>query len=477
MINSFEYTSEVGLSYNDLEFLYQELESTWDSFKIPSFHREIFSKYTEVIVPNKIPVLIAQEITSIEKGFSPIIHLLQSISNREKIIGKFKGLDEKFRKARQKEMEIIELEAANMVRKMRMATAKVMKNIQMWKRQFIGVDCDYYWNQICYIEKIKHDMDFLRVLGRMTFIMRDPFFLNTDITGACQKARAIFKLSVKELKKYKKMQKSISYGIEDLPVIQLSQAQTIVGPDYDHVFSCKILTRKEVQQLQQMNFEIACEVFIELTDLFVNEITMQAVEEQQYLAQLQELTEHLIEIYIEDIVKIDSLDVFNSFLLEHSEIILENYIGECVDGKILEPISWKSLLVHNIACDICDSLTFFPLIKSAFSEIREENELLVQPIYFNLFSDMFYENWVTKAIENTLRIEKYKAVHEKMPLEVLKIFNSKHYYLLIEALPDEIYYDIMNEYVGNKWIASIIKSSMDEIKGKDEAKLSKLMPI
>ena len=151
------------------------------------------------------------------------------------------------------------------------------------------------------------------------------------------------------------------------------------------------------------------------------------------------------------------LQIFLVFLFEHSFDILDNYIEEYIQSFIYEIIDWKDLLIHDLAIDLCDSNNYIGIVKASVTEIREENESLVEPLFEFILSELFKENWVMTIIDNIYTMEKTKKCSYD--------------------IPEEIYLRYLNEYVGNLWIKSLIEAGIDEIRGGDELKLKKLMPI
>ena len=129
MMNIIDNRTSLGISFEDLKFLYHELELTWNNYNIPGYHREIFFRYIEMLNQNSIPVFIAKEIDKIEKGISPIIFTMENIKAREFFIGKMKNIDEKIKNSNNKLLDVYEMECASIIIRLRESTVNVIENI------------------------------------------------------------------------------------------------------------------------------------------------------------------------------------------------------------------------------------------------------------------------------------------------------------------------------------------------------------
>jgi hypothetical protein len=285
------------ISYEDVDFLFQELYKTWNLQNVPSHHRETFSNNLKFLPPSSVAFTIAKEIDDLESGLNPIQMVLDSISKREFLIGKLLTFDGKARNLN-RDFEITELETAYFIQKLRKITADVLKNIEKWKNMFLGIECEFYWNQICYVEKVKHDLDFLRKLGRFKFMMRDPFFLNTDSEKVCLKAKTIVKASPKDKKIFKKLEKMLNYGLPEIGNFKVSKAEKF-DQQFQKVFDAKILTKEESEALRETNEILSCIIF-SLTDDLLETISFDVLLE---LKIYDSLLDHLVESEASSILK------------------------------------------------------------------------------------------------------------------------------------------------------------------------------
>ena len=96
------------VSFDDVNFLFQELQNAWTAGEIPSFHQEIFKSHLDFIDPAQVPHVIAQEINQVESLSSPVQNTLASITKREFLIGKLTTFKQKTRNFSSKDLEIIE---------------------------------------------------------------------------------------------------------------------------------------------------------------------------------------------------------------------------------------------------------------------------------------------------------------------------------------------------------------------------------
>ena len=448
--------AQTGLSSKDWEFLYQELERTWNDFCVPIYHREIFTSYLETLGSNSAPGFIALEIDSIEKGVSPIIKSLESIQKREFLIGKLKTIHENSR-TQLIENNILELEIANILVQLREITSQVIQSIISWKKSFPNVECEYYWNQICYIDKIKHDLDFLKKIGKFSFNLRDPFFLNTDLNLIAKKPKTMLKISKVQQKLFLKLEKYLSYGFGELRPIKLSNARSVNKTESDYVFSKKVPNRKQLMQLEQENYNLSLEIFENFVDGLVLQISSDCVKAEFYLQNVNFVSNLFFYQFLEEVVKADSEEVFLVFLLDYADDLEIKYIEEFLAKEVYSTIDWDLILFTEVACWLCDDLNYTGIVKLALSEIWEENNSLVEPVFEYLCNEVLKEKWVFDLIEN--------------------ITQPKEISHSIEEICEEVYFSYIQQYPGHKWIESIIQCSFKEIRGGSEKNLKKLMPI
>ena len=468
MINRLEENLSSGISFDDFDFLNQELEKTWNMFSIPTYHREIFSKYLILLSPSLIPVFIAQEIDRLETGKSPTVRILERINEREYLIGKLKNLNEESKKSKSKESNVLDLECANLIIRLREVTIKVIDSILAWKKIFNRIDCQFYWNQICYMEKIKHDLDFLTKLGKFVFNSRDPFFSSTDLALISKKAKIMLKPTIKQERKIKKLEKVLSYGIGNLPNIGLSIAKSATIPEADKVFALRIPTRKEIVQIEQENAIMSFQILDSFLTIVLAEISQSSIDYEYNQQNINWISSSIFDSYINEISLQDSSEIFLAFLLDKSEDTAELYVEECITNEVHTCLALDELLVILISCDFLDSVNFAGIVKISVNEIREENERLVEPVLDFIYSELLKQEWVQEAISTVITSEK------KREASGYKTSNDLDNDL---DLPSQLYFSLVHEYVGGIWIESIIKSSFKEIRGNDEAKITKLMPI
>jgi hypothetical protein len=381
-----------------LEFLYGELERVWNQFSIPSYHREVYYKYLSLIQTSKILGFLANEIDQIEQGTSPIQVLTQNIEKREQFVGKIKNMNEKYINSKAGHCDILDLECANYIIRLRDLTVKVFYNIFDWKDYFDGLYCEFYWNQICYIDKIKHDLDFLKNIGKFKFFMRDPLFLNTDFSLTSKKTKSIMKISPKKQLKIKKIQKYLNYGSLDLPSIKLSIAQPIT-PDYDHIFLKKIPTKQEIIQLEKDKAIIASEIQTNLIDKIIAESSKTAYDEESLNTFQKAVSTLIFEDYINETALKESEKLLKKLLLDYSTKICNNILEEFIFVYMNEIIDVTDIIVTELACDICDTLNFVGIIKVSTSEIREEIEGIVGPVLDALIESLLSGPWFESIIK------------------------------------------------------------------------------
>lgn len=464
------------VTYEDMNFLYQELQNTWIAYEIPSFHQEIFKSHLDFIQPGQVPHVIAKEINLIESSSSPIQKTLENIVKREYLIGKLITFKQKTRESISKDLEIIELETAYSIIKLRKTTADAMKSISHWKQQFFNLNCEFYWNQISYIEKIKHDLNFLKALGRFHFVMRDPFFLSMDYKKVSIKARVLVKLDPAQKKKLKKLEKNLNYEIPSIKTIQLTQAQ-VVNKDMEGVFDKKILSKVELEKLDKENRLISDEIFYFILNQIVDKEGNEVYKRQNFKKELKEIAEEFYEKLCLELLCKESQEYFLDLVKSHSEVIYNSILEECLLKFTQFCISESDFLAHNIACDLCECVNFVFLVKPCVSEIIEENNKISNEVCEGILEDILIQPWVLGEIESLLNTLKLKKQFKGVKLAEISENHKKEFDILTENTLEEICTKLIQKYPGKKWVKSIVKHSFKEVRGEDEPDYKTLLPI
>lgn len=464
------------VSFEDINFLFQELQNAWMTFEIPSFHQEIFKSFLEFVEPAKVPHVIAKEIDLVESCLSPVQKTLASIEKREFLIGKLTTFKRKTENFNGKDWESVELEAAYSIVEIRKVTAAVIKSVSHWKEQFYCLNCEFYWNNINYIDKIKHDLNFLKALGRFHFVMRDPFFLSMDSSKICIKARLLIKTSPAQIKKLKKLEKILNYEMPDIKSIKLSRAQ-VVNKELESIFKQKILTKAELEKLEKENLSISDQIFNTLLNNITEKLGQETLKTQLAKKELSDLSELLYENCVLDMVHKESNEYFLDLLKMHSEVIFQGVTNEVLNKFTQFCICEPEFLAHNIACDLCDCINFTFLVKPCVNEIVEENNEIAGLICETVLEDIIVKPWVLNEIQQLVNILRVKKFFKGFSLGEMGSKHRDELEMLLENMVEEICIGIICKYPGKKWLKSIVKFSFEEVRGEDEPDLKTLMPI
>mmetsp|Transcript_10848 Transcript_10848/g.10881 ORF Transcript_10848/g.10881 Transcript_10848/m.10881 type:complete len:82 (-) Transcript_10848:34-279(-) len=79
----------------------------------------------------------------LEENQSPILNILRTIQERESYLSKIQLLAKHYRKKNCKDLEMIGLELANLIEKIRDKTIEVIERVQIWKKLYECHDIEF----------------------------------------------------------------------------------------------------------------------------------------------------------------------------------------------------------------------------------------------------------------------------------------------------------------------------------------------
>jgi hypothetical protein len=218
-------------------------------------------------------------------------------------------------------------------------------------------------------------------------------------------------------------------------------------------------------------------VLFDLIDAAIALMVEQNINNEIRIRQSELLAEDLLNGLIHYSTIKDAETVINKLLLEYADEITENVIGDGLKRMISQLASQKYLLINWFADEIFNQANFSYIAKISLDEIRQENESLIEFLSEDLIDELIANEVTKKEIEPIVHYESIRESAKHVPFGAISKTRPKDLQLLKENLPDDLYFDLLNEYVGQIWLQSLISYSIKEVRGADEPNLCKLMPI
>jgi hypothetical protein len=138
-----------------------ELGEVWRSMNIPECHRTAFMEYVGSLSKSDLVKAATQELKALKAQEAPILKALAAVSNREDLImqlQQFRVLEDS--SGAQQSMQ--QYEAADLLHKYRQVSIEVVERITQWRRGLGSPDLRFIWEGVNYLNKMKHDADFMR---------------------------------------------------------------------------------------------------------------------------------------------------------------------------------------------------------------------------------------------------------------------------------------------------------------------------
>ncbi|CAG9310870.1 unnamed protein product [Blepharisma stoltei] len=152
----------------------ENIECEWITWAIPEPQREAFRNSVFNLPRNKAYAIINREIDDLQKSRSLVQLVLRAITAREESLKSIQEMNEYLSKAPDwDKLKEVQLECAELLHAHRILTLNVVESIVKWREQLVyamllnQTDSSkktlipFIWEGINYIEKMRHDLDFL----------------------------------------------------------------------------------------------------------------------------------------------------------------------------------------------------------------------------------------------------------------------------------------------------------------------------
>ena len=202
-----------------METLKEDLNRIWDEFRIPQYHKDVFSRSLQHLSTESAAAMIAKEIENIRKHKSPVQKVVLGVIAREKLLHEIENSN--FREGDNLE-EFVTL-ISNKLQSLRILSLNVVEWVMIWREQMLyayyqsSTDhknvpiIPFVWENENYLLKLKRDTEFLKDHSLSKWFnfadKNDPFL----VIPSCSHSG----VGVKGLKKVRKNLSKKAIGKED----------------------------------------------------------------------------------------------------------------------------------------------------------------------------------------------------------------------------------------------------------------------
>ncbi|CAG9323151.1 unnamed protein product [Blepharisma stoltei] len=473
-----------------VQYLLEELETLWVKYDIPNQHQMVF-KSLIAVSPTYSAIIIAKEISMLEENQSPILNILRTIQERELTLSKIQLLAKKFRKKKCKDLEMIGLELANLIEKMRDKTIEVIERVQIWKKLYECHDIEFVWKGINYYEKLKSDLDFLvatPLANIFPFTHRDPFLLNVIRSYHWLSKKCNMRLGLTNLQK-KQVKISLKFlDIEDFSDTLNQEFNTLRSaieiPDvaFDRLFTPK--NKNIVKRNLKEAVKAVCEDFINgIVDKDCLDICNENLQEKSRIIN-DICAEIIFDSMIESISEQASIAVSKRILRVNQDLIVVNELSDSIVDKLTD-FECKNLcyeflnefLLDELCYDLIPYSELKPIVSLCIKEMDKEDAILSSEVCTQLIEDFLSSEWIETLVEAEKLSNHIEGVMDSLPIKLQKQVWKEERSKIYEQVIEKIYFDILNIFVGGFWLERLATASLLEVQGMRELPMDNIFVL
>lgn len=232
----------------------------------------------------------------------------------------------------------------------------------------------------------------------------------------------------------------------------------------------------EDSEYQQETYKISCLLSGQLIEDFFNDFC-QTISQESYnevlLAYLILFSSSVLDKYLQEVLAFEVYDVAcKAYALSKETEYLDSH-ENIYTGTIEEELNIivEILIKERFALEICESFinnySIDDIAKEAISDETQAKETIVTIITSQLLEDFFSEEWLDILIEDEINEARLLSLWRLFPEKLQKDYCKSHSSQLITKLAELIYYDYLNDIVGELWPMAIVNSLIRNLNTDD----------
>jgi hypothetical protein len=154
------------------------------------------------------------------------------------------------------------------------------------------------------------------------------------------------------------------------------------------------------------------------------------------------------------VVQESYMEIMDNNYIDCLNTLIDFEISNAVPA-IAEKIS-KSIIFSLIASNLSQILPINTVVNEAINEERQSNKLLHKNILNGLIDTILNQDWIEMMVEDEICCAKLKANFNILPIAVQKRIVLDKGQDFINQVIENIYFDIINEYIANQWLVNIV---------------------
>ncbi|OMJ76884.1 hypothetical protein SteCoe_23656 [Stentor coeruleus] len=232
----------------------------------------------------------------------------------------------------------------------------------------------------------------------------------------------------------------------------------------------------EDNEYQQETYKIACYISGQLIDSFFDDFC-QKISQESYnevlLAYLLLFSSSVLDKYLQEVLAYEVYDVACKAYALSKEIEYLDSHEIIYTGTIEEEINTiiETLIKERFALEICESFinnySIDDIVKEAISDETQAKVTIVAITINQLLEDFFSEEWLDILIEDEINEVRLLSLWSLFPEKLQKDYCKNYSSQLITKLAELIYYDYLNDIVGELWPMAIVNSLIRNLNTDD----------
>ncbi|OMJ82545.1 hypothetical protein SteCoe_16708 [Stentor coeruleus] len=223
----------------------------------------------------------------------------------------------------------------------------------------------------------------------------------------------------------------------------------------------------EDYECQQEKYTISCLISGQLIDSFFDDICQKISQEsynEVFLAHLILFSSSVLDKYLQEVLAFEVYDsACKAYALSKEIEYLDSHekiYKETIEEEINTIV--EVLIKERFSLELCESFinnySIDDIVKEAVSDETQAKDTIVTIIINQLLEDFYSEEWFDILIEDEINEARLLSLWKLFPEKLQKDYYKTHSSQLINKLAELIYYDYLNDIVGEFWPMAIVNS-------------------
>ena len=465
-----------GKKSHELSVLKSYLEHFWESCGVPSIHRQ---KFAEKYFGQTSQEALKKELSELKNKTAPIVQLKQAVAKREKALLRTQNIAFKVKKNN----KAFQIETLESIEKLRNRSLEVVEALVNWRNQ-VGQDAKFEWEDLDYVEKMQSDVEMI-VRSNLKYLVEFPKNCNTFFLPS--KKNLLFPESSQSKLKLPTPKRVIGRVKEAMKHLGVSlKPKKHKKPKIEFVPSLPCLSdssntkSQSVSESEPENQDIGFEEVDYLLEPLVEQLSLEIAKEaknEMISAALVLFSSNVLDKYITEVLSDEIAEVALETHNEETEFEYIDIIKEVINSSVEQEV--RELAAKVFGDKLAEEIVLgfeLPLERVVEEAIQEETlctEQTTHMVFESILVDLAEGDWLEVLAENQLNSEKLEKTWKLLPARAQTQLFKTEKNKFLSKITKNIYFDILNDFVGQVWLENLVKAFVQE----EDACTEEVMPI